>query len=215
MAIVIINAQGKAPIRVGALAIDALVKENHEFKRVATQYPVEQGANITDHVRHEPTSLTIEGVITNHPTKYSSVISQFFYDIAEGRERTLTESAATRVSGAWDALMEMIGETETYDVAPKVMEPISVVTSMKLYQEMVITGLTITRDAPEEALRFSMSLQKIRRARKRTIYVYPADKTAPGVAGSADDKNNVSDQVVDQEKKRVTSFLIDVVDRVW
>jgi hypothetical protein len=220
MAIVIIHSQGKEAIRVGALAIDALVKENHEFKRVATQYPVEEGANITDHVRHEPTSLTIEGVITNHPTNYSSVVSQFFYDIAEGRERQITEKAftnspVTRVGGAWDVLMEMIGENETYDVAPKVMEPISVVTSMKLYQEMVITGLTITRDAPEEALRFSMSLQKIRRARKRTIYVYPADKTAPGVAGSADDKNNVSDQVSDEEKKKVTSTLIDIIEKVW
>lgn len=215
MAIVIITTQGKAPVRVGALAIDAMVKESHEFKRAVTQYPVEEGADITDHVRHEPSSLTIEGVITNHPTTYSSVVSQFFYDIASGKERTLTETAATRVSGAWDMLMEMIGETETYDVAPKVMQPISVVTSMKLYQEMVITNITITRDTPEEALRFSMSLQKIRRARKRTIYVYPVNKDAPGVAGVVDDKNNVSDQVADQEKKRITSHLIDVVEKVW
>lgn len=211
MSVAIIYSQAKPKSRVGALILDAMVNESHEFTRSVTQFPVQEGAPITDHVRHEPTKITIEGLITNTPTTYSSVISQFFYDIASGRERTLNETSYTRVSGAFDLLMEMIKEADTYDVAPKAMEPIDVVTTMRLYKDMLITSLTINKDKPEDCLRFTMSLQKVRRARKRTVLINPAVKTESGVAGAVDDKNNVSDTVSDKETKEVSGIAYDKV----
>lgn len=193
---------------IGALVLDAILNESHEFTRTATQFPVEQGAPITDHVRQEPARVTISGIVTNHPIKANRQLSQYIYDVASGKESVIVEQAATRVSGAFDLLMEMIGEMDSYESTPVSVVPVDVVTTLKLYKSMIITNLSITRDTPEESLRFTITLQKIRRATLRTAYVSPIQRTAAGAVGAVDDKNNVADQVSDQEKGAVRSSAL-------
>lgn len=201
MAAVTILTTPKSRTRVGALVFDALVSESHEFSTAVTQFPVEQGAPITDHVRQEPAKLTIEAIITNHPIK-AEKLSQFVYDVASGKESILIEESVSRVSGAFKQLLDMIGEMDNYEAAPKLIEPVDVVTSLKLYKNMVITSVSINKDSPEEALRFTMTLQKIRRATLRSTYTKSFKKTAAGAVGAVDDKNNVADQVEDESKTK-------------
>lgn len=49
------------------LVLDASLSETHAQDAEATDHPVEQGANITDHVRPKPQMLTIEGFVSNTP----------------------------------------------------------------------------------------------------------------------------------------------------
>lgn len=49
------------------LRFDAILQENHTFKAVATSFPVEKGADITDHIRQEPDEINLEAFITNTP----------------------------------------------------------------------------------------------------------------------------------------------------
>lgn len=213
MAVVTILTTPTTRPKVGALVFDAILSEGHEFSMSVTQFPVEEGAPITDHVRQEPAKITLEAIITNTPIK-AEKLSQFVYDVASGRENILVEESATRVSGAFNMLLAMVGENENYDAPPRVIEPVDVVTTLRVYRGMVITSLSIMKDTPEEALRFTMTLQKIRRATLRSTYTRPLTKTASGVSGSADDPNNVSDQVSDQDKKKdsATSLAVDIKD---
>jgi hypothetical protein len=213
MAAVTILTTPKSKTRVGALVFDALVSESHEFSTTVTQFPVEQGAPITDHARREPAKLTIEAVITNHPIK-AEKLSQFVYDVASGRESILIEESVSRTSGAFKLLLDMIGEMDNYEAAPRIIEPVDVVTVLKLYKNMVITSISVSKDSPEEVLRFTMTLQKIRRASPRSTYTSSFKKTATGVPGAVDDKNNVSDQVEDGKKKKdtATSLAVDGIE---
>lgn len=51
----------------GVIQLDALQSENPEDKLTITDHPVEQGANVVDHAREEPTILTIEGIVSSLP----------------------------------------------------------------------------------------------------------------------------------------------------
>lgn len=50
------------------LTLDASISETHSADADATDHPVEQGSNITDHIRPKPRTLSIEGIISNTPT---------------------------------------------------------------------------------------------------------------------------------------------------
>ena len=50
-----------------SLALDLVVKENHEDMAEATEHNVERGADVTDHVRNANPKLTLEIFVTNSP----------------------------------------------------------------------------------------------------------------------------------------------------
>lgn len=49
------------------IEFDCTLTEKHESSAKATEHPVEEGANVTDHVRPELDTVSLEGVITNTP----------------------------------------------------------------------------------------------------------------------------------------------------
>lgn len=49
------------------LEFDASVKEVHSGDVVITDHPVEEGSDISDHVRRNPEVLSVEGIVSNHP----------------------------------------------------------------------------------------------------------------------------------------------------
>ena len=56
-----------AVISDGYIKLDASLAENHRRESEITQYPVEVGGNISDHVRPKPIMLTIKGIISATP----------------------------------------------------------------------------------------------------------------------------------------------------
>ncbi len=53
---------------------DCIVKENASFKAHVTRHPVEAGVDITDHIRPEPKSFTLQGYISQSPIRTGNVI---------------------------------------------------------------------------------------------------------------------------------------------
>ena len=53
----------------GSLSVDATLHETHSYQNQISEHPVEQGMDVTDYVRVRPSSLTIEGVITDTPAQ--------------------------------------------------------------------------------------------------------------------------------------------------
>jgi hypothetical protein len=52
---------------IGDVWIDVSVRESHEVTADVTRHPVEEGTDISDHIRPEPRTISIEGLVTNHP----------------------------------------------------------------------------------------------------------------------------------------------------
>ena len=53
--------------RIGDICIDVSVMESHAASAEVSEHPVEEGSVIADHIRPEPRTIEIEGLVTNHP----------------------------------------------------------------------------------------------------------------------------------------------------
>ena len=56
-------------LQIADIWIDCSISEQHSSQAQVSRHPVEDGADVTDHVRLEPDSLVIEGLVTNQPIK--------------------------------------------------------------------------------------------------------------------------------------------------
>jgi hypothetical protein len=149
----------KTPGKIGILELDATVHESHEYINTLTEFPVEKGFNISDHVIRAPEKLTIEGFITNTPIPRSSDL------------QPLNGSAAqiNRVESALEILLDLAGlpspAKNTSDVSssalfPKVIDEVQ--TGLRAYKNMVITRLTIPRDKDTgETMRFTCEMRHL------------------------------------------------------
>jgi hypothetical protein len=52
---------------IGGIQLDAVLQETHRFENLVTQYPVESGATITDHIINKPLCLEMDGRLTDTP----------------------------------------------------------------------------------------------------------------------------------------------------
>lgn len=136
-------------ILIDGFEIDAAVNEEHAFESDVTAHPVESGADVTDHVRARPISVTIEGVVSDTP----------FSDLAHRRGDSGPPSD--------DALARLLLLREE-------REPVTIRTSLREYENMVLESLSIPRSGTTgAALRFSASFREIRlvTSERTTVHV--------------------------------------------
>lgn len=53
--------------RINGIALDVVISETPDFQSEVTQYPVENGEDISDHVHNQPLGVTIEAVVSGIP----------------------------------------------------------------------------------------------------------------------------------------------------
>lgn len=136
----------------GNIELDATLDESHEWQADATMNPVETGAPVTDHVIEMPDRLRITGVVTDAPIYTSANLSGLF---------NLTP-LETRTQPVFDFLYRLI----------KLREPMTVYTKFKNYDNMVLTSVTIPRNAAQgEAIEFNAEFINIRKVATQVVDV--------------------------------------------
>lgn len=137
--------------------IDAEVTSDPAFDSAVTEHPVEDGANLTDHVRALPIVLSIEGVVTNTPIG----------TIAERRGDVDSDGTLVHLP-ADDALAWMLAIRDR-------REPVTVLTSLRSYDNMVMQSFSAPRNASTgDALRFKATFKQIVLAtNERTTVLVP------------------------------------------
>ena len=131
----------------GNIELDAALDENHEWSAEATSNPVEVGAPVTDHVIDQSDKLTIKGFVTDSPLTSSQSLSPI-----------------SRSQDVFDLLYKLI----------KLKEPMTVYTKHRIYDEMVLTGVTIPRTSGVgEAIEFRAEFINIRKVATQMVDVPP------------------------------------------
>ena len=145
---------------------DASISENHQASAYVSEHQVEQGPNITDHIRPLPMTLSIQAFVTNTPISgtilgptSSTAGAVQGASLQNGpllifpSPQTLQFSAQfNRVSDVYEALL----------VAQSGGALIQVTTSLKTYQNFAITSISAPRDADHgNAVQFSIDLKQI------------------------------------------------------
>lgn len=127
-----------------AIVFDASVSETHSKAVDVTDHPVEVGSDISDHVRKKPDELSVNVIVTNHPPIL------------------LASLRATPISGFGDPSTraeDAFAFLESIHDAGKLVQ---FTTTFKVYRNMIITSLSIPRDAARgNVADIQMSLREI------------------------------------------------------
>ena len=124
-------------IRIDGYLIDAAISEDHAFDSEVTAHPVEDGADVTDHVRARPITITVEGVVTDTPI--GSAVAE------RGDDALPSEDAFARIMAIRDA-----------------REPVTIETSLGTFDNMVLQAFAVPRSSGNgESLRFRASFVQV------------------------------------------------------
>lgn len=118
--------------RVGTVSLDVTIREEHRFSSRVTNYPVEDGTIVSDHIINDPDTVVLQALVTDTPL-----------NILSGFNRSI------------DAFNRLI------DIHRK-REVVTVITGLKVYPNMAITALDVPRDIRTgQSLTFTIELQRI------------------------------------------------------
>lgn len=193
----------RSKARIGQVLIDAVVKEEHIADAKATSNPIEAGREVCDHVIVEPERLTIEGVISDTPVAFypgfGSLARYGIHELVEASPFISDVVAAVGDSplpGMVEAGLEIAGYSEALGLSRRShlgyralrallrsRTPLKVVTGLRVYKDMVMTRLAVSRDVNTgDALRFISELRHVRIVEAKTIPLKDAAKKASDMA---------------------------------
>jgi hypothetical protein len=139
----------------GLISMDVMLNEKVSFKGGVTNYPVEDGSEISDHIKQGTKELVISGT--------QSMAEGYSFNFASGKSRLI------------DVLLAM-------DKMHKERKLITVTTGLAIYKEMGIENMTATRSngTPRDGnwIDISMELKYVRKVELKTADV-PPEKVAP------------------------------------
>ncbi len=156
-----------SPTQIGTLVVDAVLGGGHTFAAEVTQHPVEEGADIADHTRPQPTEISLECVVSNTPLGASETRT-----VEQNRVQftsTAPEFDPKRTTDAYRALIDF-RDTGTL---------LTVVTPLDTFEDLVITSVAIPVQSPD-GLRFTVALRKIRIVKNKLTRVVVARDTRAG-----------------------------------
>lgn len=174
---------------IGSIFLDASIDEGHTMSAQATSHPVETGANITDHVHADPRAVRIEGLITNHPIDLPpshaagvSIVDKEFEWKAQPSVLGVQLGGPGLLGAAVGGIVSAVG-ADVHKGTAKGFEPtfdrvqdvykefeaihsegrvIDIVTTLKIYHNMVIESLEVQRNAASgNSLPFVASARQI------------------------------------------------------
>lgn len=125
--------------KIGTLELDVVLEEQHDYDSEVTQYPIESGESISDHINLNPVRLTMRGFITQTPVQFLDTNTILGNDL---------------VQTAFDKLVEIRDNKDVIDV----------VSGLKVYSDMIINRLSIPRDVRTgQSLQFTAGFTQIKK----------------------------------------------------
>jgi hypothetical protein len=180
--------------------IDVCTEETHELANTVTDHPVEDGANISDHVRPQPDRLTLNCFVSNTPLS----TQQQQRTIQEGSFKFTSNTSKDVPIGAVDGR-----GANTFAALKKLRDNgtlVQVVTTLKTYalkstEGMVIESLTIPRRTDSyDGLEWSVTFKQIRIVKNQQTrdikakekQVQPKKKTGTQTTSDGSDENSAA-----------------------
>lgn len=151
----------KSPGKIGNLELDAMISERQRFSNDVTNFPIESGSSISDHVIQAPEEVEIEGFVTNTPIEFLSGLRSGSEDRVLNAYLMLLDMAGYKYPGKAYRFneLEVIAEDEQYRPEYKLVD---ILTGLRLYTDMVLVDLTIPRDAKTgDTIHFTATFRKV------------------------------------------------------
>lgn len=157
--------------KIDDLQLDATITEVHDYENEVTQFPVEDGSSINDHIRKMPAKLQMEGFITNSPiNSIQTRIAETVKSVGGlfTSKNLNNDDVKNNVDFAFQALLALTGrQIDGFDTTPKLL---TVVTGLRVYKNMAINSLRVPRDiSTGQALRFTCMLVEVKKVKTESV----------------------------------------------
>ncbi len=127
------------------IPFDLLIDESHELDFDITDHAVENGSTISDHVQQRLRTVKITGMFTNHPLNASA---GFVDDNGELTGKSWRENRV-EIDNAPAITNTALSRWEVLTKCAKSRKKVRVITSLEVYEEMVIENLKADRGAED------------------------------------------------------------------
>lgn len=133
--------------RIDELVLDAIITEKHNFSSEITEHPVEDGSMIVDHIYNKPISIDLDCIITNTPMTWAGLTA------FNSLKRYVDNESNDFAEIAFKKIEEIFIKRK----------PISIATSLKTYENMVLENLSVERGGrSSSSLHFNCTAKQIR-----------------------------------------------------
>lgn len=198
---------------------DAVTSYSHDDTAEPTENPVEEGAPIVDHVDVKAPELTLKIIHSDTPISFLNQLGGLAAaaagTIADRKAGPFSGAVASAGAGALFGVLTSAGGSnvkKAYDYLLDTMNrriPFTVVTGLRRYENMVITGLSVNKDVQTgQALDATVKLKVIRLVKNEKIFV-------PNTAASTDigAKRRLGKKESGQTDERKSSLARRILDK--
>lgn len=154
------------------IQFDASLKEDHQRESPPTEFPVENGQVVSDHIIVKPFNLELTGIISDTPI---GGIQGLLTEVATSLTASLLPPVGLIAGAAGVALFSALSKSKSPSVAaysqllqlqagipPNGPQPFDVLTSLYRYPSMWIKSLSVPRDSDTgRSLLFTVSLTQL------------------------------------------------------
>lgn len=134
------------------IEFDATLSEGHSWNNEITDNPVENGSDVTDHIRRLPNQVTLVGMVTNTP----------FLDAQASEDRSIGNEDEDLVEKVLGKIQGLVDDRAVVRVFTKYI----------VYKDMAIRSVDFIRDASNtNAVIFTVQFKKIAIVETQTVDV--------------------------------------------
>lgn len=187
----------KTPTKsIGGITVDAFISENYQFNNTVSEIPIEDGATITDNIIESPDEISIEGFFGRYEFESNSSMN----DTQLSQLTRKVPDTMKRVKYYYQELLRL----------KQAREPITLVTGLDTFENMIIISLSIPRDVQTGAdLNFSMTLKKLPIIHSETVKISvsnaPQTSAVDAIQSTAETgvqaKKEAQDDIIKQTRK--------------
>lgn len=150
------------------LIFDATLSETHRDSVITSRFPTDRDSVVQDHAYKDQQTLSLQVFVTDQPVSLEQLA------------RTKANRAVTAQSltdNPLESAIPMPGRSQQfYDELRRIQNEfllVSVVTGLRVYSDMLITNLSVSRSAggSKHSLRIDIKLKKIRKVTFRRVLV--------------------------------------------
>jgi hypothetical protein len=184
------------------LLIDVTTKLTPQFESEATDFPVEDGQDITDHVRVKPIRITVEGSVSQTPLSWKQEVSGLITSGSAYAAKSLGgfgQSAGAVVGGALGAnILKLNSNSQsspamlTFQILTDLIQNkrrFTLVDQYRRYTNLVMTSLTFPQDPKTgQKIDFSFTCKQIKVVSSQSTTIHKVHKDAAHSAGKTEKK---------------------------
>lgn len=167
---------------VQVIELDTATQLTYQYPSKVTQFPIETGESISDHVINENFMLSIEGLISDSDIR-------------------ITDNSGSRARNAFEALLAL----------RESKQPFTVVTGLKSYDNLLFTEFDISLNSESgDALPIRLTLAQVHIVSSQSVFL-PAPNTSGDTQDRAANQANQGDQeAVPKEQSELKGIVNNV-----